>query len=159
MIAAIDQHNAIGVENGLPWRLPADMAYFVRMTTGKPVLMGRKTFESFGSKPLRNRRNVILTRQDGVVYEGAETVSSIEQALQLMHADEEWMVIGGAEIYELFMPYADKLLLTEIATAVERADAFFPEVKSSEWKLAGSEQGIQDEKNPYVYFFQTYIRL
>lgn len=159
MIAAMDENRAIGFENGLPWRLPADMAYFVRMTTSKTVIMGRKTFESFGGKPLRNRTNVILTRQEGASFEGCETVSSAEEAVSRFGSGQELMIIGGAEIYQLFMPYADKLLLTEISLSVEHADAFFPEVDPKVWKLTGSVPGVQDEKNVYPHVFQTYTRV
>lgn len=159
MIAAMARNRAIGFENGLPWRLPADMAYFVRMTTGKTVLMGRKTFESFSGKPLKNRKNVILTRQNGAVYDGCETVNSVEEALRLYGGEEELMVIGGSEIYALFMPHADKLLLTEIDLEVERADSYFPEIDPRVWKLADSVQGIRDDKNPYDYVFRTYARV
>ncbi|MFD1954744.1 dihydrofolate reductase [Paenibacillus thailandensis] len=159
MIAAMANNRAIGFENGLPWRLPADMAYFVRMTTGKTVLMGRKTFESFGGKPLRNRRNVVFTRQENAFFEGCETVNSVEEALRRYRDEEELMIIGGGEIYRLFMPYADKLLLTEIDLDVQNADSYFPEVNPGQWALTNSVQGVLDERNRYRHVFQTYTRI
>jgi dihydrofolate reductase len=126
---------------------------------GHTVLMGRKTYESIGN-PLPKRRNVILTRDREYHAEGCETVHSVEEALERYRseADGELFVIGGAEVYKLFMPHADKLYVTEIAEQFE-ADTFFPEIDASVWKAAAREKGVKNEKNPYEYEFVTYERL
>ncbi|MDF2958422.1 MAG: dihydrofolate reductase [Paenibacillus sp.] len=159
MIYAMDEQRGIGIDNKIPWRLPEDMAFFRRTTSGHTVLMGRKTYESIG-KPLPKRRNVILTRDSRFTAEGCEVVHSVEAALEQFRneADEELFVIGGAEIYGLFMPHADRLYVTEIAHRFE-ADAFMPEIDASEWKVSSRVKGIKDDKNPYDYEFVTYERI
>lgn len=153
-IAAMDRNRTIGIGNNLPWRLPAEMAYFTKHTLGKTVLMGRKTFESL-PKPLKDRRNVILTRQQDYKPEGCEIVHTLEQALQLSK-DQELMVIGGADIYAQMLPFADTLLLTEVDTEIVGGDAFFPPFSESDWELVDSESRASDEKNAYSFIFQTF---
>ncbi|MBD2869785.1 dihydrofolate reductase [Paenibacillus arenilitoris] len=156
LIAAMDRSRTIGVGNKMPWRLPAEMAYFTKMTTGKTVLMGRKTYESLRG-PLKNRRNVVLTRQPDYMPEGCEAVHSVEEALGLGETDE-LMVMGGAEIYALFLPYADTILLTDVETDIEGGDAFFPSFSTAEWELVDSDRRESDEKNAYAFTFRTYKR-
>lgn len=156
LIAAMDRHRAIGIGNKLPWRLPAEMAFFTRETKGKTVLMGRKTFESL-PKPLKDRLNVILTRQPEQVYEGCEVVHSVEEAME-RYGHEEVMVIGGADIYRQFLPHADKIHLTEVDTEVAGADAFFPEMIEGEWERIYSEPVNKNENNRYDFTFQTFTR-
>ncbi|WP_169081564.1 dihydrofolate reductase [Paenibacillus sp. PL91] len=156
LIAAMDRNRTIGIENKLPWRLPAEMAYFKRMTLGKTVLMGRKTFESL-PKPLVDRRNVVLTRQQDFQPEGCEVVHSVEEALELCKNDE-LMVIGGADIYAQMLPYADTILLTEVDTIIEGGDAFFPAFSESQWQIMESDSRDSDEKNRYAFTFQTFKR-
>lgn len=156
LIAAMDRNRTIGIGNKLPWRLPAEMAFFTKSTLGKTVLMGRKTFESL-PKPLKDRRNVVLTRQNDFHPEGCEVIHSMEEALERMK-DDELVVIGGADIYAQFLPYADKILLTEVDVEIEGGDAFFPAFSESEWKLVESESRDSDEKNKYSFTFQTFIR-
>jgi dihydrofolate reductase len=156
MIAAMDRNRTIGIGNKMPWRLPAEMAYFTKMTTGKTVLMGRKTFESL-RKPLKDRRNVVLTRQKQFQPEGCEVVHSLQEALELCKVDE-LMVMGGADIYAQFMPYADTLLLTAVDAEIEGGDAFFPEFPEAEWELVDSEKRHSDERNSYGFTFQTFKR-
>jgi Dihydrofolate reductase len=156
MIAAMDRNRLIGRNNELPWRIPADMAYFVRMTKGKTVVMGRKTLESFNG-PLKNRTNVVLTRSRDFRPEGCEVVHSVEEALARYAGGGELMIIGGAEVYKQFLPYADKLLLTEIDEEFE-GDTYFPSFDEAEWKLSGSEKGVKNDENPYDYWFRTYVR-
>lgn len=155
MIAAAATNGVIGANNRLPWRLPADMAYFVAETRGKTVLMGRKTFESLKA-PLKNRTNVILSRTLTEAPEGTVLVHSAEEALE-KYGDQELMVIGGEEIYRLMLPYADRVLLTEIDQAFE-GDAYFPELPPGEWKLASRTPGMRDEKNDLPYAFAVYVR-
>jgi dihydrofolate reductase len=156
LIAAMDRNRTIGIGNKLPWRLPAEMAYFKRMTLGKTVLMGRKTFESL-PKPLVDRRNVVLTRQQDFQPEGCEVVHSVEEALELCKNDE-LMVIGGADIYAQMLPYADTILLTEVDTIIEGGDAFFPAFSESEWQIMESDSRASEEKNRYAFTFQTFKR-
>ena len=155
MIAAAASNGVIGANNRLPWRLPADMAYFVAETRGKTVLMGRKTFESLKG-PLKNRTNVILSRTLSEAPEGGVLVRSEEEALA-KYGDQDIMVIGGEEIYRLMLPYADRVLLTEIDQAFE-GDAYFPELSPREWKLALRTPGVRDEKNDLPYAFAVYER-
>lgn len=157
LIAAMDRNRTIGVGNRLPWRLPAEMAYFKQMTTGKTVLMGRKTFDSLRG-PLQNRKNVILTRQQGLAIEGCEIVHSVEEVLE-RYGQDELMVIGGAEIYSLMLPAADTVLLTDVEAEIEGGDAFFPPLPEDEWKVIDSEFRPRDEKNMYNFTFRTYKRM
>ena len=156
LIAAMDRNRVIGIDNKLPWRLPAEMAYFTKMTTGKTVLMGRKTCESL-PKPLINRRNVVLTRQRDLAAEGYEYVHSLEEAAKLGDS-ADLMVMGGAEIYKQLLPYADTVLLTEVHTTVEAGDAFFPELPEAEWELAESNFRANDEKNKFDFTTQVFKR-
>ncbi len=156
MIWAMGKDNALGCKNRMPWYLPADFAYFKKVTMGKPVIMGRKTFESIG-KPLPGRVNVVITRSPDFKPEGCITVDTIEKA-KAYAEDKEAFIIGGAEIYKAFLPIADKLYITEINHTFE-ADTFFPEIDYSRWKLVSREQGPRDVKNPFDYEFLVYERL
>lgn len=156
LIAAMDRNRAIGIENRMPWRLKAEMAYFTAKTTGKTVLMGRKTFESIG-KPLVKRLNVILTRQESYSQEGCEVVHSVQEALD-KYRNHELMVIGGADLYGQMLPYADTILLTDVEAEIEGADAYFPAFDLSEWELTESEHRTKDEQNKYSFTFRAYTR-
>ncbi|KAF6574932.1 dihydrofolate reductase [Paenibacillus sp. SEL3] len=156
MIWAMAQNGVIGRDNKLPWRLPRDMAFFKEQTINKTVLMGRKTWESFGGKSLPNRRNVVLTRDLRYQTEGAEVIHSMEEGLQLAK-QEELMVIGGAEIYSLFWPHADRLIVTRIEEVFE-GDTTFPELDWNGWNIVSETPGIKDDKNPYEYRFVVYER-
>ncbi|MCP3806337.1 dihydrofolate reductase [Paenibacillus sp. Lou8.1] len=154
MIWAMAQNGVIGQDNKLPWRLPRDMAFFKEQTINKTVLMGRKTWESFGGKSLPNRRNVVLTRDQCYQVEGAEVIHSLEEGLQLAK-QEELMVIGGAEIYALFWPHADRLIVTRIEETFE-GDTTFPELDWNGWNILSETPGIKDDRNPYEYRFVVY---
>ncbi|MFC0213966.1 dihydrofolate reductase [Paenibacillus chartarius] len=157
MLLAMDRNNGIGIDNKLPWRLPADMAYFRKVTKGRTVLMGRKTHESIG-KPLPNRLNVIVTRDPSYKAEGCVVEHSLEEALRRHNpADDELIVIGGAEICKAAMPYTDKLYITHIYHEFA-ADTFFPEIEASVWEVTSREPGVKDEENPYDYEFVVYER-
>ncbi|MEJ8305568.1 dihydrofolate reductase [Saccharibacillus sacchari] len=156
LIWAQAENGVIGRDNALPWRIPADMAYFKRETLGKAVVMGRKTWESFGSKPLKDRKNIVITRDASYAAEGAYIVHSIDEALSAADS-EEVMVIGGSEIYELYLPIADRLRVTRVRESFE-GDAVFPTVDWSSWLLISSEEGMRDEKNVYRYEFEVYER-
>jgi len=156
LIWAMDRNRLIGSNNALPWKLPADMQWFRRQTMGKPVMMGRKTFDSIG-KPLPGRDNIILTRQQGLRIEGCHVVHSLDEARAVVADAEEIMVIGGSEIYELLLHEADRLYCTVI-DAEFSGDAWFPEIDLDEWKLQLIESHEADEKNLYPYRFVIYER-
>ncbi|OEC41006.1 type 3 dihydrofolate reductase [Aeromonas sp. DNP9] len=158
MIAAMAHDRVIGKDNQMPWHLPADLAHFKRVTLGKPVLMGRKTFESIG-RPLPGRRNLVISRNPGYQAEGIEVVGSVEAALALLAGSsvEELMVIGGGHLYAEMLPSADCLYLTQIDLAVE-GDTRFPAFDDGQWQRIECESHSADEKNPHPYSFETWQR-
>ena len=151
----MDKNRVIGINNSLPWKLPVDMQWFRKNTLGKPIVMGRKTFESFGARALPQRKNIIITRDPTYKAEGAEVVHSIEDALKAAGDVEEVMVIGGANLYEQMLPKADRLYITEVQSEFE-GDAWFPEVDLSNWKEVQRSESVVDEKNAYACHFKTY---
>ena len=156
LICAASQNGVIGRDNRLPWRLPADLAHFKRLTTGHHILMGRKTYESIG-KPLPNRTSIVITRQTGFQADGCLVAHSLEEALGLCSNDEELFIIGGAEIYRQALPVADKIYLTRIWHNFE-GDTFLFEIDSSIWMETCREDLAPDGKNKYAYSFITYER-
>lgn len=158
IIVAVAENNVIGKDNSLIWHLPADMKYFKEKTSGHCVITGRKNYESIPEKfrPLPNRTNIVITRQENYTAKGAIIVSSIEEAIEKAKqtVDPEIFIIGGAEIYKQFLRYADKIYLTRIYHSFE-GDSFFPELNNKEWKETERIKGISDEKNPYKYEFIT----
>ncbi|MGZ7441605.1 dihydrofolate reductase [Paenibacillus sp. TH7-28] len=157
LIWAMAQNGVIGRNNQLPWRLPADLSFFKAQTMGKTMVMGRKTWESMGSKPLPGRHSVVLTQDLSYRAEGADIVHTIEEALRHEKEGEELMVIGGAGVFRRFFPIADKLLVTRIDQDIE-GDVFFPSLNWEDFDLVHEQQGIRDDKNPYDYRFLTYER-
>lgn len=157
MIAAAAENNALGKEGDLVWHLPDDFKRFKKLTTGHHIIMGRKTFESF-PKPLPNRTHVVVTRQKDYKSEACIVVHNIEDALAISSDDEETFVIGGGEIYKLALPYTDKIELTRVHQKFE-ADAFFPEVDWSQWKLVNEEFHGKDERHQHDFSYLTYVRL
>ena len=157
IIAALDAKRAIGRGNALPWSLPEDMKRFKALTTGKPIIMGRKTAESLG-KALPFRRNVVLSRHGTVPYAGMHGASSIEEALNVAGEVEEVMIIGGAEIYKWFLPRAHRLRLTWVDTVVEDADAFFPAFSEDDWIEVGRDCHPANSKHAFDYTFVDYSR-
>lgn len=156
LIAAMDENQLIGSNNGLPWQLPADLAFFKRTTMGKPVLMGRKTFESIG-RPLPGRRNIIITRDSAYEAPGCEIVHDINAAMELTADCEETMLIGGASLYEQTIELANVLYITRIAHAFQ-GDTWFPQFDLAEWTEAWREAHEPDEKNAYSYAFLKFVR-
>ncbi|MBY0122707.1 dihydrofolate reductase [Bacillus sp. S/N-304-OC-R1] len=157
LIWAMGENKVIGINNSLPWHLPEDLKFFKRTTLGHPVAMGRKTLDSLG-RLLPGRENIVITRNHDFSYEGCTVLHSVEELI--MYAEqknEEIFVIGGAEIYQAFLPFADRLYITRIHAAFT-GDTFFPELNMEEWDLISREKGIQDEKNPYDYDFNIYKR-
>lgn len=146
MIAAMADNRIIGKDNQMPWHLPADFAWFKRCTMGKPVVMGRKTYESIG-RPLPGRLNIVISRDASLFIEGVTTVTSIEQALEVAAEVEEVMIIGGGAIYAACLPMANKLYITHIEAEIE-GDTQFPDW-GNEFKETYSEAYQADEKNAY----------
>ncbi|WP_051116879.1 type 3 dihydrofolate reductase [Vibrio campbellii] len=146
MIAAMADNRIIGKDNQMPWHLPADFAWFKRCTMGKPVVMGRKTYESIG-RPLPGRLNIVISRDASLFIEGVTTVTSIEQALEVAGEVEEVMIIGGGAIYAACLPMANKLYVTHIEAEIE-GDTQFPDW-GNEFKETYSEAYQADEKNVY----------
>jgi len=153
LITAMDRNRLIGSNNRLPWYLPADFAHFKSVTMGKPVIMGRKTFESIG-RPLPGRTNIVLSRNPAIGFEGVECVSSFEQALALVPDAEEVMVIGGSAIYEMLLPQANRMYFTYVDAEFE-GDAWFPEFDKNQWHEVESVLREADEKNLYDCRFVT----
>ncbi|CAC9594979.1 Dihydrofolate reductase (EC 1.5.1.3) [uncultured Gammaproteobacteria bacterium] len=151
IIVAMDDNQLIGKDNALPWHLPADLGYFKETTTGKTVLMGRKTYESIGF-PLPNRRNVIVSRNADFTAKGCEVVSSITAALELAKHDDEVMIMGGASFYEQMLPSVDRLYITQIEGSYE-GDAHFPTFDRSDFSESFRESHQPDDKNPHTYYF------
>ena len=156
IIVAIAENHGIGKDNGLLWRLPADLKHFKDITTGHPVIMGRKTFESVG-KPLPNRRNIIVTRNTALEIPGAEVVNTIAAALALCEGTEEVFIVGGAEIYKMAMAVTNKIYLTVVHGTFD-ADTFFPPIDPDLWKETDAVSYEPDEKNAYAYTFSTLLR-
>ena len=157
IIAAIDRNRLIGVENRLPWRLPADLRHFKRVTMGKPILIGRKTYESIG-RPLPGRHNIVVTRDRDFSVEGCTVVSSIERTLAAAGPYPELVVIGGASFYGQLMPVAQRIYLTLIDAEFE-GDTFFPVYQPTEWKEVSRDDFQPDEENPYPYSFVVLERV
>jgi len=156
LIAAMDSNRLIGCKNQLPWHLPADLQHFKTTTMGKPIIMGRKTWESLG-RPLPGRLNVVITRDTNYLAEGATVTHSLEEALQAVKDADEPMIIGGANLYTQALPSVDRLYLTRVDGEFE-GDAWFPEFSETEWLLSAEEKHEPDEKNRYFYCFETYDR-
>lgn len=157
LIWAMDENRLIGVENRLPWKLPADMKWFRRHTLGKPIIMGRKTFDSFGGRALPERSNIVVTRDKNYQADGALVVYSIEEALQAAGDAEEVMIIGGASFYEQLLPRAERLYITQVHGKFE-GDAWFPEFEMDEWQEVTREDHTADEKNAYDCTFLRFER-
>lgn len=154
IIVATDAQRGIGINNTLPWKLPEDLAHFKRTTTGHPIIMGRKTFDSIG-RPLPNRRNIVVTRNGQWAHEGVEAVASLEAALALLDGAEGF-VIGGAEIYQQALPLANQLIITQIAHTFD-CDAFFPEIDADAWQEAARDEHVSDASG-WHYAFVTLRR-
>jgi len=156
IIVAIGNNRVIGVNDKLPWDLPADLRHFLQMTMGKPVIMGQKTFESIG-KPLPGRTNIILTREKDFSPPGCIVAYSIEEALAACGEFEEVMIAGGVSIYGQFLPLANRMYLTLIEGDFE-GDAYFPEFDWNDWNEVERVENQPDQENPYKYTFVTLER-
>lgn len=154
MIAAMAKNNVIGKDNDMPWHLPDDLKFFKSKTLGKPVIMGRRTFESIGSRPLPNRPNVVISRNPDIQIEGAEVYTSIEQALSQFQGEDEVIIMGGGQLYREMLPKADRLYLTLIDAELD-GDTFFPPWQELAWKTLESVKHGVDEKHAYAFEFIT----
>jgi len=157
MIAAMTDERVIGINNSLPWKLPNDMKWFRQHTLGKPIVMGRKTFESFGGRTLPDRLNIIITRDLAYQVENAIVTHSIEEALKAAGDVDEVMIIGGASFYEQMLAKADRLYLTFVHGDIA-GDAWFPEVDFSGWYEVKRINHEADESNSYAHSFVIYDR-
>ncbi len=147
IITAMDRNRLIGNKNQLPWHLPADFAHFKSVTMGKPIIMGRKTYESIG-KPLPGRTNIVLSRNPDFQIEGVVCVNSIEDAVAAVPDADEIMIIGGSTIYEMLLPHVDRLYITYVDAEFE-GDAWFPEIDSKQWLEKDCVVRPADDKNHY----------
>jgi dihydrofolate reductase len=155
-VFAASDNNVIGRDNALPWHLPADLAHFRRVTMGKPILMGRRTFESIG-RPLPGRRNLVLSRGD-FAAPGVETVQSVEEALALVAGEPEMANIGGAQVLRLALPRTGRIYLTRVHATMD-GDTFLPELPANEWQEVAREERAADERNPHAMSFITLDRV
>lgn len=157
IIVAAAENNVIGRDNGLIWKLSADLKHFKALTTGHTIIMGRKTFESIG-RPLPNRRNVIISRNPAYRAEGCEVVESIDDALKLVEDENESFIVGGGTIYKALWDRAERIYLTRVHTRAE-GDTFIPELETGRWELLGQENFPADDRNEFAYSFITYQRV
>ena len=156
IVVAASENGVIGAQGDLPWRLSDDLKRFKATTMGKPIVMGRKTWESIG-RALPGRQNIVITRRQGFLADGCDVVRSMDEAICAAGDAGEIMVIGGSQIYELFLPVAQRLYLTRVHADVE-GDAFFPAVDEGEWQLVAEETHSADKQNEFDYSFRTYER-
>ncbi len=158
IVVAMDQENGIGFQNSLLWHLPADLKRFKAITSGHPVIMGRKTYESIG-KPLPNRTNIVISQRKDWFQEGILIVGSIKEALKFAKKiDEDIFIIGGGKIYEQTLDLTDKLEVTRVETACP-ADTFFPKIDMNIWQMTDEVKMFRDEKNQFDMSFQTFERI
>ena len=156
LICAMDRNRLIGKNNSLPWHIPADLAFFKRTTMGKPVIMGRKTYESIG-KPLPGRSNIIVTRNSSLSFPGCDIASGIDHAIALAQDSHEVMIIGGASLYRQSLDKANQIYLTLIHHGFS-GDTWFPEIDPDRWKQANREDFQADSTTSYPYSFIKYTR-
>lgn len=158
IIVAIDENNAIGHNNQMLVHLPDDLKYFKKVTQGHAVIMGRKTFESLPKGALPNRRNIVITRNNDLQFEGCEMAKSLEEALELVKDDDNAFIIGGGEVYKQSINNAHTLYITQIHHKFENTSIFFPKIDNAIWKEEWMENHPADEKHPYSFSFIRYIR-
>lgn len=156
IIVAMTDQRVIGINNELPWKLSGDMAWFRQQTMGKPIIMGRKTYESIG-RPLPGRANIIITRDRSYCVEKCAVAHDIDDALRLAGDVDEAMIIGGASFYEQMLPQADRLYLTLVHGEVE-GDAWFPEIDFDQWQEIERHDHLADEKNQFDHSFLIFER-
>lgn len=155
----MSSNNVIGRDNDLPWRLPDDMRYFMRTTTGHTVVMGRRTWESMGGRALPNRRNIVVTRQPDYAATGAEVAHSVDEAIALATeaGETELFICGGARVYADAMARADRLYLTHVHVEID-GDTYFPDYHTDDWRLVSEESHAADDRNEHAFTFAVYER-
>lgn len=157
IVVAASTNNVIGAQGALPWKISDDLRRFKQITMGKPIVMGRRTWESIG-RPLPGRQNIVITTQSNYVANGCTVVESPAQALCAAGDVDEIMVIGGAQIYDLFLSKAERLYLTRVHAQVD-GDAFFPAVDSLLWRDVSCEQNVASDANEFAFDFNVYERI
>lgn len=157
LIVAASANNVIGVRGELPWHLPKDFKYFKEKTSGKPIIMGRRTWDSIG-RALPDRQNIVVTRQIEFVAPGATIAASPAAALEIAGDAHEVMIIGGAQIYELFLNIVTRIYLTRVDTEID-GDVFFFEPNSLQWVLSSSDRHAADDRHAFDFEFRVYDRL
>lgn len=158
IVAAISDNNAIGKDQDLLWRMPADMRRFKDLTTGHAVIMGRKTFESLPKGPLPNRKNVVLTTLPEAGFINCFACESMHDALDICEKEENIFILGGALVYRQALRIADKMYITRVHAEFKDADTFFPVVNWDLWEEVERQEFPADAKNAYPYTFLTYVR-
>ncbi len=156
LIVAVSTNNVIGADGDLPWRLSDDLKRFKVVTMGKPIVMGRKTYESIG-RPLPGRQNIVITRRNNFTADGCDVVQSTAAAVEVAGGADEVMVIGGSQIYAAFLPLAERIYLTRVHTEVD-GDAFFPPIDEAEWRESAGESYEADDSNDYACTVTTLSR-
>ncbi|OZU90161.1 dihydrofolate reductase [Virgibacillus indicus] len=158
LLLAMDRNHVIGLNNDLPWRLPKDLRFFKEKTTGQTVIMGRKTFESMGGA-LPNRENIIITRKQKEFPENVQIIHDLETVIEWNkeNPEKEYFVIGGGNIFDQILPYANRMYITWIDESFE-GDTYFPGFSEEEWNLTSKTKGEKNDTNPYDYYFIQYDR-
>lgn len=156
LVVAASINNVIGRDGGLPWHLPDDLRYFKRLTTGKPIVMGRRTFESIG-RSLPDRRNIVMTRDPDYRAAGCDVATSVSEVLDLVGAANEVMIIGGGQVYHDFLARADRIYLTRVQAQLE-GDTYFPQIDEAAWRLVSTERHAADEKHGYAFDLMVFER-
>lgn len=156
LVVAAAKNNVIGRDGELPWHLPDDLRHFKRLTTGKPVIMGRRTWESIG-RPLPDRHNIVMTRDPEYTATDCDVATSVSDALKLAGDDREVMVIGGGQVYRDFLPRADRIYLTRVQADVE-GDTYFFDIDRTRWRLVSSEHHDADDKHAYAFEMMVFER-
>lgn len=158
-VVAYDRNRVIGKDGTLPWRLPDDLKHVRALTIGKPLIMGRRTYESFPRRPLPDRTNIVVTRDRSFHPDGVVVARTPEEALSLAGDAPEVIIFGGASIFDHFLPKADRIYLTEVDTAVDGGDTIFPELDRSEWREVERVEHAPDERHAHAFRFITLDRV
>ncbi len=157
-LVAVDNNLGIGVNGDQPAYISGDLIRFKGLTTGNAIVMGRKTFQALPKGALPNRRNIVLTRDKTVSFENCEMAHSVEEVLEITKNEKKLFVIGGGEIYKIFMPKIEKLLITKILHSFLEVDTWFPEISEKEWKKTNESEIFHDEKSNLNYMYVEYVR-
>jgi len=158
IIVAVADNGVIGRGGGLPWHLPADLKRFKRLTSGHHMVMGRRTWDSIGRRPLPGRPTIVVSRDPSFVAEGAQVARSVEEALELAAGADEVFIAGGEAIYRAALPVADRIYLTRVHACFD-GDTHFPAFDANDWQVVVEERHEPDEKNPYAHTFLVYERV